>query len=100
MSMKRAKDIEIENKVNDLKYWEEPEEEEDTLMYGFCVGFEVIDAYDIAIIFKPGTPRDIEDIMADARQELEEWTQAKVHKQYFTYTLGKLTGQRPAALRK
>ncbi len=61
---------------------------------------EVIDAYDIAIIFKPGTPRDIEDIMADARQELEEWTQAKVHKQYFTYTLGKLTGQRPAALRK
>lgn len=61
---------------------------------------EVVDEYDIAIIFTPGTPRDIEDIMADARQELEEWTQAKVHKQYFTYTLGKLTGQRPEALRK
>ncbi|WP_439139499.1 class I SAM-dependent methyltransferase [Roseicyclus sp.] len=61
---------------------------------------EVIDGFDIGIIFKPGTPRDIDEIMADARQELEEWTQPKVHRQYFTYTLGKLTGHRPAALNK
>ena len=61
---------------------------------------EIIEGFDIAIIFKPGTPRDGEDIMADARMELDEWTQTRVHRQYFTYTLGKLTGQRPAALDK
>ena len=61
---------------------------------------EIIEGFDIAIIFKPGTPRDGEDIMADARMELDEWTQTRVHRQYFTYTLGKLTGQRHAALDK
>lgn len=47
---------------NDLKYWEEPEEEEETLIYGHCMGFEVIDAYD-------GNLGTIENILAYPQQE-------------------------------
>ena len=70
-------------------------------LLGAQVGMSVleeVDKNDIGIIFKQGTPRNLEDIMADAKAELEQWTQSKVHKQYWTYTLGKITGHRPRQL--
>lgn len=61
---------------------------------------ETVNGTDIGMIFRTGTPRDPDQIMADARLELEHWTQSKVHRQYWIYTCQKLVGRRPADLRK
>ena len=55
---------------------------------------DVVDTYDIGIVFRRGTPRDIAAIKADARAEMAQWTQPIVHRQYWRYTLGKLTGRK------
>jgi len=66
-------------------------------MAGMAV-VEVFDDYDVGMIFRHGTPRDLDAIKQDARAELQQWTQSRVHRQFWSYTLGKLTGRRRRAI--
>lgn len=72
-------------------------------LLGAIVGMSVlatVDETNIGLMFCKGIPRNPEHIMADARSELEQWTQTKVHRQYWIYTLRKLIGQRPEEFRR
>lgn len=55
---------------------------------------EIFDEYDIGILFQRGTPRPLDTIMADSVRELAPWSKRTVHRQFWTYTVGKLTGKR------
>lgn len=66
-------------------------------LLGALAGLQVVEVfadYDIGMIFRPGQPRDLRAIKADARAELANWTQEAVHRRYWGYTFGKLIGRR------
>ncbi len=47
---------------------------------------------DCGLIFQAGTPRPLAEIEADAKAQSEGWTKARVHRQFWSYTFGKLRG--------
>lgn len=55
---------------------------------------EVFDEYDIGIIFRRGTPRDLNAIMADAKADLAPFNVKNVHRTFWSYTFGKLRKKR------
>ncbi|MCY4540789.1 MAG: class I SAM-dependent methyltransferase [Rhodobacteraceae bacterium] len=69
---------------------------------GAVAGLEVVDTYDeydIGLLFRRGTPRDIKQIAGDARNEMVDWTLSRVHRQFWRYTFGKLLGDRTRYLK-
>ncbi len=66
-------------------------------LMGALAGMSVVETfndYDIGLIFQKGVPRDFEEIKHDARTELSIWTQTTVNRQFWLYTLSKLSGRR------
>lgn len=47
---------------------------------------------DCGMIFRAGTPRPLAEIEADARAQSKGWTKDRVHRQFWSYTFGKLRG--------